>query len=260
MKNLTYILPVHIYNKDVERYLKRLFSSLENVDSKNKEKLLIIGPAGVLDKVKEIVEKTTLKNTSFIENEDTNIFTQINNGVLKCTTKFFSILELDDEVMPFWPSVAEPYVEAKKDVSLFLPIVHLKDEKNGNSALSNEVAWASSFSDELGYIDLGALENYMDYIISGGICKTEDFISSGMLKPSLSIASTYEFLLRFAYSGKKIYVVPKCGYIHYVNRDGSFYKTETERITNDEAMEYIKLAKKEYFFENDRGSKESKKD
>lgn len=259
MKNLTYILPVHTYGKDIEKYLKRLFASLENVRSKDKEKLLVVGPAKILEKVKALLETTKLKNTTFVENNDTNLFTQINNGVMKCTTKFFSIIELDDEVMPFWPSVAEPYIEAKKDVSLFLPIVHLRDEKNGNNALCNEVAWASSFSEELGYIDLGALENYMDYIISGGIFKTEDFISSGMLKPSLSIASTYEFLLRFAYGGKKIFVVPKCGYTHYVNRDGSFYKTETERITNDEAMEYIKLAKKEYFFENDRGKKDEEK-
>ena len=258
--NITFILPLHIYDNTVKGYLTKLFPTIVESCEGTNNKLFIVGPKDVIEKAKDLAP-TGLTSLTLIENDETSVFTQINKGVMKCTTKYFSIIEFDDLLRPFWPKVAETYIDEKKDVSIFMPIVRLYDEKNEVTSFSNEVAWAASFvKDEknIGYLTLAEMENYMDYTLSGAIIKTEDFISAGMLKPSLSIASIYEFLLRMAYKSKKIFVIPKCGYIHTVNRDGSFYKTETAKLSQDEAMFYIKTAKQEYFFDEDRNKTPNK--
>ena len=73
-------------------------------------------------------------------------------------------------------------------------------------------------------------------------------ISIAKFKPSMKIVSWYEFLLRFAYKKKKIYVVPKIG----VYRP---YKTEEENLSKDEVEWLITTARQEYFFTEDRNKK-----
>ena len=258
--NITYILPIHEYNENVKGYLDKLLPTVKESSQNVKDKLFIVGPKQTTTNVKGLAEGYGIQNVTLIDNDETNLFTQINKGVMKCTSKYFCILEYDDVLRPFWPVAAEPYMKENSEASIFMPIVRLYDEKNKVTSFSNEVAWAISFTENMGQIDLKMMENYMDYTLSGALIKTEAFISAGMLKPSLSIAAVYEFLMRMAYKGNKIFVVPKCGYVHTINREGSFYKTETSKITQDEAMFYIKTAKQEYFFDNDRNIKYEKKD
>jgi len=45
----------------------------------------------------------------------------------------------------------------------------------------NEAAWASSFSNELGFIDLDCLQNYFDFYLTGSIFNLKDWIEVGGL-------------------------------------------------------------------------------
>ena len=59
-------------------------------------------------------------------------------------------------------------------------------------------------------------------------------------------------MLRLTHNNKKIYVIPKLGYRHFVNRENSLYDIYKKTITNEESKWWYELAKEEYFFKNDR--------
>ena len=92
----------------------------------------------------------------------------------------------------------------------------------------------------------------MDFNCTGGLFKTEDFISLGGLKKSLKIAAWYEFLMRVCYKSKKIYVLPKIGYLHTVGREDSYMEQMQKTLTQEEGKFLIDTARQEYFFKEDR--------
>ena len=110
-------------------------------------------------------------------------------------------------------------------------------------AFGNEIAWDAAFiheEGEIGYLTEEELKLFNNFNVTGGIIKTEDFISLGYLKPEFKIFAWYEFLMRVAKSGKTIYVVPRVCYSHTVLRKGS-YMTEMETVLNkDEISELLK--------------------
>ena len=251
MKNLTVIVPLHEYNDVVEKLLSEAIESFKNADD-GKSKLLFVGPSEVLNKIKETYKG---KNITFLENENTEFQAQINAAVEKCG-EYFSILEFDDKYSPKWFENAENYMQEYEDVSIYLPLTHAYlFDKEKIVGFINEAVWATSFSNNLGYFDIESLENYMNFNTTGGIFKTSDFISVGKLKESMKRTFWYEFLLRALFNGKKIYVVPKVGYIHSLNRKNSLSDIYTETISNEEADFWVECAKKEYMFKNDRNKK-----
>ena len=62
----------------------------------------------------------------------------------------------------------------------------------------------------------------------------------------------YEFLLRITKNGKKVYVIPKVGLNHYVDRENSLYDTYRKTIDEEESQWWYELAQKECFYLNDR--------
>lgn len=62
----------------------------------------------------------------------------------------------------------------------------------------------------------------------------------------------YEFLLRALYKEKRIFVIPKIGYYHYVNREGSITSEYAKNMSVKEADWWIDLAAKEMYFPQDR--------
>lgn len=247
MKNLSYILPVIEYKKE---YLERCLNSLSfNHD----EELVIIGPSEVLNNIKDNFTSFTDK-TLFIDNE-TNIdfCSQVNLGVSKCNRDFFMIVEFDDMIYPTWTKHVEEHLLHKHDVSLFLPLIEMVDDKDeGRRALCNEISWSTAFAEELGYIDSECLESYYDFHITGGVFKKSDFVKVGGLKTSLKNASAYELLLRYAHNGLTIFTIPKIGYRHTFGREGSYMMTVESNITQEEGKWLIKTAKEEKFFTEDR--------
>ena len=90
---------------------------------------------------------------------------------------------------------------------MFLPLEELIDyNKNNFIGYGNEAPWASSFSNDIGYIDNDCLQQYFDFYLTGGVFNTEDWINQGGLKPSIKISFWYEFLLRITNNNKKVFV------------------------------------------------------
>ena len=112
--------------------------------------------------------------------------------------------------------------------------------------VKNEAPWASSFSNEIGYIDYECLDSFFDFYPTGCVFNTEDWLEVGGLKPSIELTFWYEFMLRMTNSGKKIYVIPKVGYNHYVNRENSLFDIYSKTITNEEAEQWFNTAKEKH--------------
>ncbi|MFA5528707.1 MAG: hypothetical protein WC996_08860, partial [Peptostreptococcales bacterium] len=53
-------------------------------------------------------------------------------------------------------------------------------------------------------------------------------------------------------SGYKVFVIPKIGYKHVKDRDGSLFKKYMLEMSTIDRKFWFETAKKEYFFNNDR--------
>lgn len=254
MKNLTFIIPVHEY---VKEYIDK---AIDSVSIFTESRVAIIGPTNVLEELKDKSSDvlTKLTDVDFIVNDttETGFCEQVNKAAMSCTTEYFSILEFDDVITPTWVKNVKEYTENKKDVSVFLPILEIVNSENTDIvSLGNEIAWSTAFVDDLGYLDMDAINAYYDFQICGGVFKTEDFISIGGLKQSLKIASVFEMLMRYLQNSKKVFVIPKIGCIHTYGRNGSYMVTSKDEITQEEGEWLINTAKQEIFFKEDRNKK-----
>ena len=105
-------------------------------------------------------------------------------------------------------------------------------------------------------LDNPTLLRYQNYQLSGALINTENFLDIGGLKPSMKLTFTYEFFLRATYNDLEIMTVPKIGYRHMNMREWSLfwnYKNHPkDRLPAEEAKFWVDLAKKEYFFTEDR--------
>lgn len=249
MLDLTVIVPVHIYDDNTKALLDRALKSLETVKGYNDLQILFVGPDKVLPKIKDDFKGKAL----FVKSKEADFSTQINTAVNKVSSKYFSILEFDDVYTQTWFENVEKYMSLDEEISVFLPLTEIiSNDTNEMMGYVNEAVWASSFSEELGYLDHECLENYMNFNTTGGVFKTEDFVDVGMLKTSMKLTFWYEFLLRAIYNGKKVYVVPKVGYKHYVMRPDSLSYNYSNTMQPEEADWWIDLAKKEYLYKRDR--------
>lgn len=250
MKDITVIIPVHEYNDYIKTLLDRAIKSVPSeymvhitIPTKFEEEMKVLAS--------EYENVTVL--AAINENESTDFSTLVNRAVSTCGTKWFSILEFDDEYTDIWFNNVEKYIVYNPEVSVFLPLEELIDyNKNNFIGYGNEAPWASSFSSEIGYIDNDSLQQYFDFYLTGSIFNTEDWNNLGGLKPSIKISFWYEFLLRYTNKDKKVFVIPKLGYKHYVNREDSLYNIYRKTITEKESAWWFELAKQEALYKEDR--------
>ena len=177
----------------------------------------------------------------------------VNNGVEAFNNnedvKWFSILEIDDIYTPIWLDNAKKYIDFMPDTSVFMFLEDITDFNTGKYiGFGNEAALASSFSNELGFIDNDCLQNYFDFYLTGSIFNKADWNEIGGLKPLIRITFWYEWLLRATGKGKKVYVIPKVGYNHTLGRKGSLTEIYKETIGEEETQWLFDLAKREQFF------------
>jgi hypothetical protein len=254
MKKITIIVPLHEYN---EKYLIRALSSFKFGDTKNKNykyyEVLFVGPKDICKESENIV-KNIYGNleTRTLVNEELDFATQINKAVFDCVTPYFTILEYDDMYTYNYFKNVQEVIKKHPEYSVILPINEFINTDEEMVCFGNEIALDPSFVDEIGIIGLDELQLFMDFNCTGGLFKTEDFISLGGLKKSLKIAAWYEFLLRVVYKSKKIHVMPKIGYLHTINREGSYMNQMKKTITQEEGKFLIDTARQEYFFKEDR--------
>ena len=253
MRELTIIIPVKEYESSMDDFLHRAIAScLDNriiLFGKNVDKYEFKPKDG--EQVPVMIQiKNDSENLSYQHN--------VNMAVDMVETKYFSVLEYDDFYSKIWFNNVEKYIECDVDnVSGFLPLTEIieyseKSDKLNVIGYSNEAFWASSFSDEIGFLDIESLQNYLSFNASGAVFKTSDFISLGKLKESMKLVFLFEYLLRSLHENKRLYVIPKVGYYHFIGRKGSLTDLYNETMSEKEADWWVDLAKKEYFFKKDR--------
>jgi hypothetical protein len=265
MKGIDVIIPVHKYNEDIEALLARCVASVKEMaiigKSNNiKVDVQVVGIEDLpIDNIMNLVGWSDEFN-SFNVSENTSgeldFCSQVNFAVNNCCKNdYFMVVELDDMVTPKWLTMALPYVESRKKCPVFLPLVEVYDIVNPGNPLHyvNEIGWSSSFAEnELGSLSNESLKDYCNFNITGAIFKKSDFTKAGGLKPSMKLSFGYELLLRLANLYNEVYVVPKVGYYHFVNREDSLTSEYHKTMTQEEGSWWIKLATQEYHFKKDR--------
>lgn len=258
MNNITVIIPIHDFNEEIAGYLKKAINSV--IQNKpfydGNLKILLIVAEHILNEIKnfstQYITNRQIEYSIISNNMSTDFCSQVNFAAKQVDSEFFSILEFDDEYTSIWFKSVKIYYYTHEDVSVFLPINVQTDAEETFWKFGNEIAWASSFSNELGYIDFDCLENYSAFNITGGVFNTNDFNRIGGLKPSIKIAFNYEFLLRLTNKGLKVFVVPKEGYKHIIMRSNSLTDFYNKAIPSDEVHKWFELAKREYSYTEDR--------
>ena len=249
MKDLTIIIPLKEYDSSMDELLNRA------VESCGDNKVILVGKG--VEKYKYQAEDGNVQPTlTYLENSSENTTYQhnVNMAVDTVDTKYFSVLEYDDYFSEKWFENVEKEIEYDvEDTSAFLPLTEVVDYNEKNTiGYSNEAFWALSFADEIGCLDMESLQNYLGFNVSGAIFKTSDFISLGKLKESMKLVFWFEYLLRALHEQKRIYVIPKVGYYHFIGRKGSMMSEYETSMSEKEADWWVDLSKKEFFFKKDR--------
>ena len=241
MKELVVIIPMNEFGK-------------ENIELLNKAVESVPSELNVLLSVPNGTDGKKLKGISgrlgvVSESEGSSFAELVNAAANTIEEKWFSILEFDDTYTPIWYDNAKKYIEFMPSTSVFMYLEDITDFNDGKYiGFGNEAAWASAFSNEIGFIDNDCLQNYFDFYMTGSIFNTADWKEVGGLKPSIKITFWYEWLLRATNKNKTVYVIPKVGYNHKLGRKGSLIETYKSTIDQEETQWWFDLAKREYMF------------
>jgi len=244
MKDLVVIIPLHIFDKEVEKQLKKAIESVpEDLD------VIVSCKNDLADNVKKLSKKSkNLKVVPALPDAPTDFCSLVNYGVANADSKWFSILEYDDEYSPIWFDNFRKYADFYSDISVFIPMEDLIDASDNKFiGIGNEAPWASSFSNEIGYIDNDCLQNFFDFYMTGSVFNRADWDEVGGLKSPIKLTFWYEWLLRATYKGKKVYVIPKIGYSHKLGRPGSLIESYKDTIDDKESNFWVNVARKEQF-------------
>lgn len=260
--NLTVILPVVTLNEEEKNLFANAIGSVREQKVLPTKLLIVIPKDGDLkkelesydfgDKISEIV--------SIVENDgETDFCSQVNFGVSKTETEWFSILEFDDVYSNIWFDNFITYKNSYEDVDVFLPIVLDVNTDNQFIHFTNEPVWAKDFCENMGFLDNDALLNFPNFQISGSVIKKDVFTGVGGLKGNVKMFFNYELLLRMSYYDKKIMVIPKIGYKKVNMRPDSLFwrykNVQGEIIDPNESRFWYNTARKECYFKTDRGIK-----
>lgn len=243
MKELVVIIPMHEFGKENIELLNKA------VDSVPEEIKVVLSHSKNLDKRKL---KGINERVSFIAESDGDSFAELVNAAVDAVAndfKWFSILEFDDTYTATWLTNAKKYIDFMPDMSVFMTLEDITDFNNGKYiGFGNAEAWASSFSNQIGYIDNDCLQNYFDFYLTGSIFNIKDWQEVGGLKPQIKLTFWYEWLLRLTNKGKTVFVIPKVGYNHNLNRSGSLVNLYRDSMSKEEIEWNFDLAKREYFY------------
>jgi len=252
MKKITIILPIHKIDGDYKEMLTNAISSIE--DFHNDVILSIVCPPKIKGELNNLSNKLEI---TFVENKgNTDFCSQINLGIEKCETEWFSIFEIDDEYRPIWLKSMNEYLNIYSDVDVFLPIIRDINQEGTFVNFTNESAWAYGFTELQGFIDNEVLLEFQNYQTSGGLYRTQVIKDNGSLKENIKLSFSYEFLLRLTHNGVRVMTVPRIGYQHVNMREDSLFwsyrNNEENKLQENEVKFWLDTAKKEFFFKNKR--------
>ena len=251
--NISIIIPVHELTEINETFFK---NAIKSVDSQiiKPDTLLIVAASDkdLLAKLSDYDYGEMAGNVKIIENVgDTDACSQINLGVASCETEWFGFLELDDELSKNWLKNVVKYMK-HDEADVFMPMIVDVDKNGSFMGFMNEAVWANEFSDEIGIIDEQALLTYQNFNMDGMVMRKDVFEDLGGLKSNIKLTFIYEFLLRVAHNGIRMMVIPKLGYKHINQRDGSLFASYVGNIDSNESKFWLEMAKKEYFYDYQR--------
>jgi hypothetical protein len=252
MKNITVLIPIHKISEDYKEMLNKALESVE--DFHNDVKVSLVCPAEVKKELTNLSDKLEI---NFVVNKgETDFCSQVNLGIEKCDTEWFTILEVDDQFKSIWLKSINDYRKIYSDVDVFLPIVKDINSEGTFVSFTNESAWAYGFTDMQGFIDNEVLLEYQNYQISGGLYRTQKIKDNGSLKENIKLTFGYEFLLRLTHNGVRVMTVPRVGYQHVNLREDSLfwlYKNDENSLLSEKEVKFwLDSAKKEFFFKNKR--------
>lgn len=240
------IMPIHQVKSEEIGMIKRAIQSVCECSEQYKDGLtLIVSTVATLyNDVYDLVSGQPV-TSKIVTSTDSDFFTLLGAGVEACETEYFSILEYDDLYTNKWFNMWKTYYNTHEDVSVFLPITVRTNVEGTGWLFGNELVWANSFAEEMGFIDYKSLMAFMDYTLSGGVFNKEDFLVIGGFKSSMSFMYGTEFLMRLTRNKYKCYVVPKEGYIHTVDREDCMLTTLAGHLTDEDLEKWRKVAVKE---------------
>ena len=247
MEEIVVIIPIHEYDENVKSLLT---NAIQSVPQGLEVRLSCA--SGIGEQLKDFKSIDNVKLTIYeTQGSDSSFATLVNQAV--GDSKWFSILEFDDEYTSIWYENAQKYMEHNPEVSIFMSLTDVVDfEQQKYVGFANEAPWASSFSNEIGFVDNECLQSYFDFNLTGAIFNTDDWKEVGGLKPSIKLSFWYELMLRWTNKGKKIFVIPKVGYKHVINRPNSLYNQYQNTIQPKEGEWWYELARQECFYTQDR--------
>lgn len=257
--SISVILPIKSAKaKDFDEYFLKAIQSLQNQKVELEEIVIVHTNEEALTNLLKSYDFGNL-NVKLLEWDKTPSFAeQVNYGVKNASGKWVSIFEFDDEYSSIWFDNVGKYMEAYPEVQMFLPVVVETDEKGMFAGFTNEATFAANFSQELGFLTNDTLQDYQNFQTSGSVIKKSILEDFGGFKPTMKLTFVYEFLLRLTYNSVSIMTIPRLGYKHSNLREGSLfwnYKYGENKMTEDEVRFWIKTAKQEYFFVDDRAIK-----
>lgn len=255
-KELMILIPIHEFNDIVKELLPKAINSVNN-----KFNIVISTIPSLVNEFNEFItgKWDNVNVVCGVDSDDKNTFADLVNSGVDSSYEWFSILEYDDVYNDMFNEFFN-YKHFKTDVSVFLTLENLIDYTNDKFiGYGNEAPWASSFSEEIGTIDNDSLKEYFDFYLTGSYFKTSDWTDIGGLKPSIKLTFWYEFLLRLTKKNKKVFVIPKVGYNHYVKRPNSLIEQYRNTIDAEESKWWYELAQKECIYNKDRNKTYTKK-
>jgi len=252
--NISVILPVHELNENTKTLFNNAVESVRTQLVRPSELVIVVPKNSETATYIKSLDFGDIKNiVTIAENEgETDFASQINYGVNTAKSDWVSFLEFDDEYANIWFKNVVNYRAAHSDVEIFMPIVVDVNAEGEFIGLTNEAVWAQSFSDELGILDNNALLAYQNFNIDGIVMKKSLFTDFGGFKSNIKLTFIYEFLLRMTFKSVRTMVIPRFGYKHVNQREGSLFASYKETIRPDEARWWLAQAKKEYYFNKDR--------
>jgi glycosyltransferase involved in cell wall biosynthesis len=252
MNSISLIVPVHKLEKT---YLDSCITSIKNQKEKPDEVLFVTSNDIELKEYLNSYDFEQIKDiVRIVENEsgDYGFQSQMNYGVKESKSEYITFVEYDDEISPIWIKNGKEYSEHYPEVGVFLPIIYETDENGRFISFTNESVWAKDFSEVSGYLDNNALQRVQNFNFDGMVVKKSIYEDNGGLKSNMKLTFTYEFLLRMTYFSVPVMVIPKLGYKHTNNREGSLFVEYKSTIDVLESKFWVNKAKKEYFYTQDR--------
>lgn len=256
---ISVIIPVHEFNDDIKNYFEIALKSTNiQVNYSEVIDVYIVGDENTLNSFKNNFNYGDLKNVNVVEvvnKGKTDFQSQVNLAVENINSKYFTVLEFDDELSNKYFKNAIKYITSFPDIDIFLPIMVEVDENNNIQKYTNENVWSQGFVGEIGeigYLNQTLLKEYSDFKLSGAIIKTDEFINIGGYKSNIKMTFGYELLLRALNNSCIVYTIPKILYKHLLNRTGSLFEIYKSKISLNERKFWFDVANKEYHYLNDR--------